>query len=444
MATFGPLLTRTLERISSSPESEARLAIASLGGNEETGALPIVAGLPRVRPELGEGWAHYKERAAEAMGPFLARARDLMDPGIVPLYAGNAARASMTVPQVRYLGEDDALQYVELDPLVQVTAMDDVSRDIDSPVFSSNNPGITGVGVSVGVLDSGIDMHHPALRVLHSVETCGESVSIPGAHGTHCAGIIASNDALYRGVASGVDLYNIKVLRSNGSGRETYIAQGIDAALDRRVRVLSMSLGFNHLPTWSNGGHGWSCPQARCVLCSAVDTAVVADGALIVVAAGNEHDRAEALRMWGQGNSFDTELGCPGQAEHALTVGAVTKSTYFPAGFSSWGPTADGRAKPDLCAPGVNVMSTIPVPRDSLGQPVANPARHLLFGRMSGTSMATPIVAGAAALVIAKHVAAGTPWTSASVRAQLLTQGTLPTAFPAKVAGIGRLSLRRL
>jgi serine protease AprX len=360
-----------------------------------------------------------------------------------PLVAANAFRVEGAPEQIRELIQaDQKLDLVELDPLVQVTSMDDVVGDIELGDFRLRHPTLDGTGVTVAVLDSGIDTHHPCLVVADSVSTCGEPVELPGEHGTHCAGSIASRDPVFSGVAPGVTLLNIKVLNANGSGRNTFISAGVDAALDRGAQVLSMSIGFNHLPTWSDGGHGWACPDGRCPLCTAVDNAVRLEDVVCVVAAGNEHQRAEALRSIDP-LPFDTELGCPGQAEAAITVGAITKQTREAAPFSSHGPSSFGGAKPDLVAPGVNITSTIPLPRDEFGQPQpASRARQ--FGRMSGTSMATPIVAGAVALVIQDLTTQGKAWKPDQVRQTLLEEAVAAIDGQAGIFGHGRLSLAQL
>ena len=268
--------------------------------------------------------------------------------------------------------------------------------------------------------------------------TCDEPAGVPGAHGTHCAGIVASQDPLVRGIAPGVTLVDIKVLRSNGSGRSTFIIAGIDSALDLGADVLSMSLGFNHLPA-SHGGHGWSCPDSTCPLCLAVDNAT-AEGAVVVVAAGNEHERCQQLRAGGNGLLYDTELGCPGQASRAITVAAHHKMTFAPANFSSSGPSAGGNPKPDLSAPGVSIMSTIPLPRDSNGNPLAGTTPEQRFAAMSGTSMATPIVAGTCALLIEQARQAGQPDDPAAIRGSLLAL-VQDVGGPTNVVGPGRLKL---
>ena len=306
--------------------------------------------------------------------------------------------------------------------------------------FQNNHGPLTGQGAKVAVLDSGIDAQHAHLNIVDAVSTSGESVDIAGSHGTHCAGSIASRDRVFPGVAPDVELINVKVLRFDGRGSNTSITKGVDEALDRSADIVSMSLGFNHLPTWSNGGHGWSCPDGRCPLCTAVDTAV-AVGAVVVVAAGNEHQRAEALRNMGLGNEFDTELGCPGQSRSAITVGALTKRTFLPASFSSRGPTSYNQNKPNLAGPGVNITSTVPVPRNAQGQPIADPPRSTLFDRKSGTSMATPIVAGAAALILQYRRQEGMSIAPRAIRNDLLELATQSMHLPENLVGVGRLNL---
>jgi len=303
-----------------------------------------------------------------------------------------------------------------------------------------NNGALTGEGIRLAVLDSGVDEQHPFLNVAESVSTSSEPTSLPGEHGTHCAGSIASTDTLFPGVAPGVTLINVKVLQQNGSGTFSGIVQGIDRALDMDAQVMSMSLGFNHLPPWSDGGHGWQCADGRCPLCTAVDNAA-RFGAICVVAAGNEHQRAESLRASGNGDSFDTELGCPGQSRSAITVGAHTKRSFVPAGFSSHGPTSYNEQKPDIAAPGVNIMSTVPVPRQPDGQLASPMQRAELFARLSGTSMATPMVAGAVALILQDRLAKGLDVSPDAIRSALLSDASSQLDQSAQIVGVGRLDL---
>jgi serine protease AprX len=404
--------------------------------------IPVVLQVSRLRPEGREDWPRFKNRVGNRLGEVTDElyAQVGVDE-VVPLYAGNALGTAMTAEQLALVAEhpDIIVEFADLDPLLPVVALDGVAADIELHAFTAVGHR-TGAGVKVAVLDSGIDAEHPALGVSHQVETCGEENSVPGAHGTHCAGILASRDSVLSGVAPGVELIDVKVLRANGTGRHTWISQGVDAALDLGAHVLSMSLGFNHLPATFSGGHGWSCPDGACPLCLAADNAV-AEGALVVAAAGNEHERCQQARMGGAGLIYDTEIACPGQAASALTVGSHHKKTHAPAWSSSSGPTAYGSAKPDLCAPGVDVLSTIPLPRDGKGVADRNAHRSLQFGVMSGTSMATPAVAGACALLIEASLAGGLPADPAAIRRLLLAQHVQPVGGPANVVGAGRLRL---
>jgi serine protease AprX len=439
---LGPLLKRTLDRLSFASSDEDVLAIASVTetkSNEK--AVPIVVKIPTIKPATKESWQHYRDRVQNELAPLQTWMQKTMSVDPVPLFTANSLQVVATRDQIQMLSKQARVRKMELDPLLPVALLDDSANDLLLGTFRTKHPTLDGTGVKVAVLDSGVDTQHPFLNVSHSVSTSGESVDIPGQHGTHCAGIIASRDLVFSGVAPGVDLLNIKVLDGDGSGRHTNITKGIDEALDQEAQVISMSLGFNHLPAWSNGGHGWTCTNGHCPLCTAVDNAVTLDNAIVVVAAGNEHNRAQALRDSGSGDSFDTELACPGQARKAITVGALTKQTFVLASFSSRGPTSFNESKPILCAPGVNIRSTVPVPREGNGQPIANPERETLFNRNSGTSMATPFVAGVAALLIQKQTLAGKPWTPDEIRKELLARGVAAlSGLPNEVGG-GRLSL---
>ena len=406
--------------------------------------LPVVLKVKGVRPEPGMTWSRYRERVQEHLSPMQHEIEVAMGIKAAPILAANAFQLVASPAQIRKLAEEEGVEFVELDPLLQVVSMDDAAVDVGLPELRMAHPNLNGTGVRVAVLDSGVDDRHPFLDVAASVGTSGEHVDIPGSHGTHCAGSIASQDDIFPGIAPNVTLYNVKVLRADGRGTHTNIALGVDAALDLGAQVLSMSLGFNHLPPWTAGGHGWACTDGRCALCTAVDNAVLLDDVVVVVAAANERARAEALRAVGHGQKFDTELGCPGQAREAITVGAVTKRMFLPAAFSSRGPTSYGDPKPDLAAPGVNLTSTVPVPRRLDGTPEPNSPRSYLFDRKSGTSMATPIVAGAVALLIQKKQDSGHSWTPREIRQELISACSLPSGGTVAEVGAGVLDLSKL
>lgn len=439
MARMGPLLEQVLNRFEASMGVEAAFlaAAAHVGVGGEEGRLPVVMKSNCLEPREGESWEEFKGRSEAE----LSNIRDVVGEEAEFIYAASSVSTALAPDRARAQVDNPLIETVELDPLVDVRLMDDAILDVGAAPFRASHGDLKGRGVRVAVIDSGIDDQHPFLDVSASVSTCGESVDRPGSHGTHCAGSIASRDVGFPGVAPDVTLLNVKAMRANGSATQTMIGRGVDAAIELQADILSMSLGFNHLPAWSNEGHGWACPDGRCPLCTAVNRAV-GFGKTVIVAAGNEHEKAEFLRSIGRGASFDTEYGCPGQAQGAIAVAAVTKRTFLPASFSSRGASSYGEPKPQLCAPGVNIMSTIPVPRSGLGVPVAGTPRALLFGRKSGTSMATPIVAGVAALIMEDRRNRGLPTEPTDMRTELL-RATSPLAHPANVVGSGLGDLAR-
>lgn len=243
----------------------------------------------------------------------------------------------------------------------EVTQSDDVNNIL----------GITGKGVVVAVLDTGIQQNHSEFAN-PAKDINGNNIPrfVQGAsfinnepneledlnnHGTHCAGTVAGSTV---GVAPDAQLMAVKVLAGNGSGGGIGIIQGIQFAAANGADVISMSLGS---PQDFPGVDG---------LERAVNNAV-ASGAVVVVAAGNSGSNASTL-------------GSPGSAEDCISVGAHDSRGAL-ASFSSRGPNADGLARPDLTAPGVGVRSAI-----------ANGG----FAFFNGTSMATPHVAGISALML--------------------------------------------
>lgn len=292
----------------------------------------------------------------------------------------NAVTATVTPEQLGALTELDEVAMIRLERLDHVEAMNQSAVVIEAAdAFESF--GMTGRGVRVAILDSGVDGTHPALagKVVEETTTTTEPVAVPGNHGTHVAGTVASNDPVFQGIAPQADLINIKVLTAAGSGQPQWVVNGLEEAVRRGALVANLSVG------WSEISHGWVCADADCILCQAADNASRL-GLTVVVAAGNEGKQA------GPGQS---NIRHPGAARRVITVGAVDKSKQL-AVFSSIGPGAGQLSpgsgiqmtKPDLAAPGVGITSTV------LGGG---------FAPLNGTSMASPHVAGLAALVLEKN-----------------------------------------
>ncbi|MFF9373204.1 S8 family serine peptidase [Streptomyces griseoluteus] len=256
--------------------------------------------------------------------------------------------------------------------------LSDTTAQIGAPEVWAG--GDTGQGVDVAVLDTGIDAAHPdfAGRIAASQSFVpGQDVTDRHGHGTHVASTVAGTGAASggkeKGVAPGASLTIGKVLDNDGSGQDSWILAGMEwAARDQHAKVISMSLGGAP----SDGTDPLSL---------AVNRLSEETGALFVVAAGNSGPEPFTV-------------GAPGAADAALTVGAVNgpgKGVDQLAEFSSRGPrVGDNAIKPDLTAPGVNILAA----RSQYA-----PQGEGAYQSMSGTSMATPHVAGAAALLAAKH-----------------------------------------
>ena len=239
---------------------------------------------------------------------------------------------------------------------------------VEAPAAWSTYPGAYGLGggASVAVVDTGVDSNHEDLRgkiltdlgancVLLGNSVCYSTVPLDdNGHGTHVAGIVAAATNNGLGGASldfASSVLPVKVLRSNGSGPDSAIANGIIWAAQHGAKVINLSLGG---------------PGASTTLCDAVATAQNAYGALVVVAAGNDGV-----------NTPEYPAACAG----AIGIAATGPGDYSP-DFSNYGA-------PDVfvSAPGVDILSTYPT---TLG-----PA----YMYLDGTSMATPFVSALAGLL---------------------------------------------
>ena len=406
---------------------------------------PVILALPPHPPFPEENWAQYRRRLTGRLEPLRLEASRRLDLTLAPLFTANALHGPAPEEALRELRRGalgTEVSLVEWGDLPPASQMDDVVLAIGLASAFKTSQGLSGCGVTVAVLDSGIDANHPCLKVVDVVSTCPEPKEIPGRHGTHCAGVIASRSLDHPGVAPGVRLLDIKVADTDGITSPGWLAQGIDEALNRRADILSISFGLNRFPKTSPDGHGWICDNGRCILCRAVDHAT-ACGALVVAAVGNAHLRAQTLRREGLDLSAGIELLCPGQARGALAVGALDKEPFagrlYPP--SSRGPADHGAFKPDLVAPGVDVLSTIPSParKDQSSSPG-------LFGYGSGTSVATAVVAGALALLVQRRRDKGLSDSPTEIRNELLHHCVRPldaTICP-EAAGAGMLDLSQV
>ncbi len=227
----------------------------------------------------------------------------------------------------------------------------------------------SGKGVKVAVLDTGFDLKHPDFpsRSVTAVSFVkGYKAQDGHGHGTHCIGTACGPQSPYHppryGVAFGSAILSGKVLDDNGGGADGGILAGINWAITQGARVVSMSLGAEV-----------AVDDPFSEVYEAVGQRALAAGTLIVAAAGNESDRRVGELA---------PVGHPANCPSILAVGALDSKMQL-GYFSNRGLNPKG-GQVDLAAPGVDVLSAFPMPERS--------------ARLSGTSMATPHVAGLAAL----------------------------------------------
>ncbi|OKJ13662.1 S8 family serine peptidase [Kitasatospora sp. CB01950] len=299
----------------------------------------------------------------------------------------------------------DGLTKLWLDRKVR-TANDAENKQIGAPAAWA--AGLGGQGVKVAVLDTGIDDQHPDLagqvdaRRNFTGDTVDEDVHDAVGHGTFVASEIAgtgkASGGKERGVADQARLLVGKVLDDGGSGTDSQIIAGMQWAADSGADVVSMSLGS---PEPSD------CTDPMSV---AAQRIAEQSKALFVVAAGNL-------------GSYQS-VSSPGCAPAVLTVGAVDAKDGT-AAFSSHGSVTGAHTlKPEIAAPGVDVKGA-----------AAGGRGVYAYTSMSGTSMATPLVAGSAALVKQRHP----EWSAAQLKAALVSSALATVPGDVQQTGAGRL-----
>lgn len=293
-----------------------------------------------------------------------------------------------------------------LDGQVAASGWDANLTQISAP--EAWDSGLSGAGVKVAVLDTGVDAGHPDLagQVAGSANfTNDPATTDDNGHGTHVASLVAGTGAAAggarRGVAYGAKLLAGKVLNGDGQGQVSWVIAGMQWAVAQGADVVNLSLGGQ--PT---------SPSVDDPVVAALDSLTASSGTLFVVAAGNTGGAVQS----------------PGVAPSALTVGAVDKFDMT-AQFSSRGPTTgDYRLKPDVVAPGVEIVGA-----------KAGARSGDLYTTYSGTSQATPQVAGAAALLMQEHPG----WSWDQVKATLIDTADPHPYTSTYIEGGGRVDLAR-
>ncbi|MFD0417202.1 S8 family serine peptidase [Streptomyces sp. NPDC127108] len=273
--------------------------------------------------------------------------------------------------------------------------------------------GYDGKGVKIAVLDTGVDATHPDLKeqvVGDKNFTSSPDTKDRVGHGTHvastAAGTGAKSGGAFKGVAPGAKVLNGKVLGDDGRGSDSGIIAGMEWAAAQGADVVNLSLG---------GADEIGVDPLE----EAVNKISADKGVLFAIAAGNE----------GYRGSIDS----PGSADAALTVGAVDGRDKL-ADFSSQGPrVGDGAVKPDVTAPGVGITAAA-APGSEIEKEVGQKPEGYLT--ISGTSMATPHAAGAAALLKQQHP----DWRAADLK-RALTSSTSGGTYTPYQQGSGRIAV---
>ncbi|MGZ2359342.1 S8 family serine peptidase [Streptomyces sp. 372A] len=363
-------------------------------GTTARGALGVI-----VQHGKGKGAA---SRARDAVGGAARPGRAIDRLGLTALDPDDGADAATTW---RRLTKDaghslaGGATKLWLDGRMRV-ALDKSVPQINAPQAWAD--GYTGKGVTVAVLDSGYDSGHPDLagRVTVSANFLGgDSAEDDNGHGTHVASTIAGVDGTYRGVAPDASLAVGKVCDNTGTCPTSALLAGIDWAVNTvHAKVVNLSLG----------GPADETDPAIAV----INDLSASTGTLFVVAAGNDGE-------FGTGS-----VGAPAIANAALAVGAVDSEDEL-APFSSRGPRpSDNAVKPDLTAPGVAIVAA------KMG------GGHTA---KSGTSMATPHVAGSAALVAQAHP----DWSGEQIKTALMNSAVPNAKRSAYQQGTGRVDVAR-
>ncbi|MEV4315690.1 S8 family serine peptidase [Actinocrispum sp. NPDC049592] len=314
--------------------------------------------------------------------------------------------AAIRVDKTAGFGPLESAQHIWLDGPVQAM-LDHSVPQIGAP--QAWQSGYTGKGTTVAVLDTGIDATHPDLADA-VVQAQNFTPSQYGAddhfgHGTHVASIITGRHEKYTGVAPDTKLLNGKVLSDGGGGQDSWIIAGMEWAAAQHANVINMSLG-SRFPSDGNDA-----------LSLAANRLTAESGSLFVVASGNSGGTP----------------GSPAAADAALTVGAVDRNDQL-APFSSRGPRfGDDAIKPDITAPGVDIAAA-KATHGLVGTPVDE--THV---RLSGTSMAAPHVAGAAAILAGEHPG----WQAGELKAALMNSAKPDPARTVFDQGAGRVDVAK-
>ena len=322
------------------------------------------------RPFRGEDF----DQLVKEIGSFAIKYKYDRVPGMAASLSKRQIAELASRPDVLQI-EDDKKVTTFLNTATNWFGVQKARTDFSVDGNNDGSPGYSKDDMVIAIIDTGIDIGHVDLDngkvigwkdFVNGRATAYDDVG----HGTHVASIAAGEgegNPAYKGVAPGAALVGIKVLGQSG-GEMSDVKAGIEWAIDNKdtygIDVINLSLGNNVSSDGSDGA-------------SLAANSAMANGIVVAISAGN------------QGPARHT-IGSPGAAADVITVGAMADlgpGGFFQAYFSSRGPTADNRTKPDISAPGWRIMAA------KAGGPGDQ------YTEKSGTSMSSPFTAGVAALM---------------------------------------------
>lgn len=310
---------------------------------------------------------------------------------------------AMEVPlrKVLTLARDPRVQRISYDGPVRAESID-ASRlkttYLDAmaiPSVWNGNQSATGNSIGIAVLDSGVNMRHPDFGSGNLtdlvVNARATSKGDEQGHGSHVIGIIKSKDpqGRYLGVAPDAKVFSLKIADDTGMSTEADLLRGLQWVYDNNgsygIRIVNLSVSGS-VPT----------SYVTSPLAAAVEQLWLS-GVVVVAAAGN------------RGSAADASWYAPGNDPFVITVGALDHNQTVAAGddqlasFSSRGLSQDGIYKPDILAPGRQIVAPLASPTSTIGRLFAGRITDSQYVRLSGTSMAAPVVSGAIALLLERN-----------------------------------------
>ena len=409
------VLPQLLEQATGGPEQSFRIIVQRRNKDSRADAAIAAGGYRKLKEVAGDGFV------AEVRGKDIAR-----------------------------FAQHPAIKYISIDARMRAAGTDDASVEAAnlgtlypraSAATHGWGAGLTGQGVGVAVVDTGItprpDFQADASGTSRLVAQQTFNAATPNVadgygHGTHVAGIVAGNswwsdDAAvqgkYIGVAPRANLVNVKVADDQGGTYVSDVVNGIDWVIENRathnIRVMNLSLVSSVAESYSTS-----------MLCAAVERAWFS-GILVVVAAGNAG--VNTLAYPPANDPFVITVG----ASDSMGTDGQRDDTVAP--WSSYGVSQDGISKPDVVAAGRYMVAPLASSGSVLAQQLPDRIVDQHYIRLSGTSMAAPVVAGIAALAFQQHP----EWSNDQVKWLLMqtatglgtTAGTIFMSYPGQGAG---------